>query len=211
MEKDPMAGKAKNAGLILASGSQSRKAMLQLAGITFDVFPAVLDEGRIEADFLRKKPDAGPSEVAVHLAQTKAESVSRAHSLDYVIAADQILSLGCELVHKSRDIDEARANLMKLRGRQHELHSAVALARSGVCLWKAVDTARMTMRNFSPEFLSCYLDRAGEAILSSVGVYHVEALGVQLFEKIEGDHFTILGLPLLMLLAELRTRGIIPV
>jgi septum formation protein len=211
MEKDPMAGIAENARLILASGSQTRKAMLQLAGISFDVMPAVVDEERIRADFLHKKPDAEPKELAVHLAQTKAECVSRAHCLDYVIGADQILSMGRELVHKSRDMAEARATLMLLRGRQHELHSAVALARGGACVWTAVDTARLTMRNFSPEFLSCYLDRTGETILSSVGVYQVEALGVQLFEKIEGDHFTILGLPLLMLLAELRTRGILPV
>ena len=205
-----MAGKAERARLILASGSQTRRTMLRAAGLAFDVVPASVDEEQLRANFHRVNPWAKPVDLALHLAEAKACGVSRAHPDGMVIGGDQILSLGAELVHKSRDMEEARATLMRLRGKTHELHSGAALATGGACLWKTADTARMTMREFSGPFLSAYLASAGDAVLSSVGVYQLEGLGIQLFERIEGNHFTILGLPLLALLAELRAQEIIP-
>jgi len=135
--------------------------------------------------------------------------VSRRHRGALVIGGDQVLALGPELLTKARDEAAARATLGKLKGRVHELHSAVALAADGKVLWSHTGTARLKMRDFSDAFLDEYVTRAGERIRQSVGAYELEGLGVQLFEAIEGDYFTILGLPLLPLLAELRAREMI--
>ena len=126
-----------------------------------------------------------------------------------VIGSDQVLSVGSRLLHKAKDMAEARENLRQLRGMPHELHSAVALAGAGTVTTTHVDTARLTMRNFSDEFLDGYILRTGTACLESVGGYQIEAMGSQLFARIEGDHFTILGLPLLLLLEELRLQGVL--
>ncbi len=126
-----------------------------------------------------------------------------------IIGADQVLALGAELLNKAPNMEAARAALRKLRGRTHELHSAVAFAEKGKVTWAHVATARLTMRDFSDAFLDDYLLRAGDRVGQSVGAYELEGLGVQLFDRIEGDYFTILGLPLMPVLAELRVRGII--
>lgn len=194
--------------LILASGSQARRDMLRAAGLVFEVMPAHVDEEIIRA-LLLKDAEVEPDDVAEMLASAKAEAVSRHHPGALVIGADQILSLGSEIINKATDAGEARATLLKLRGNSHELHSAVALAIDGGVVWTDVDTATLVMRKFSHEFLTQYLDRAGEDILHSVGCYHIEGLGLQLFERVSGDHFTILGMPLLPLLGELRKREVI--
>ena len=143
------------------------------------------------------------------LARAKAENVGRQHKDALVIGADQVLALGEELLTKPKDAADARVALNMLRNKTHELHSAVAFAVDGTIVWSHVATARLTMRAFSDAFLDDYLVRAGDRITHSVGAYELEGLGVQLFEKIEGDYFTILGLPLLPVLNELRERGML--
>jgi septum formation protein len=150
-----------------------------------------------------------PRYIAVVLAQAKAKNVSARHPEALVIGADQILSFGPGLLTKAKNEADARATLSNLRGQEHELHSAVAIAQGGEVNWTHVDTAYLTMRDFSDAFLDEYLRRAGERVLQSVGAYEFEGLGVQLFDRIEGDYFTILGMPLLPLLGELRARGCI--
>lgn len=203
-----MAAKAEATRLILASGSATRRSMLASAGLAFEVIPADVDEHQIRAQFMGENPHWTPEGLAARLACAKAQAVSALYPDALVIGADQTLAAENGLIHKSADLAEAHETLMRLRGKSHALHSAVALARRGTADWHGVASARMRMRNFSPEFLRTYLDQAGKECLSSVGVYLVEGLGVQLFEDIEGDHFTIRGLPLLALLKELRSRGV---
>ena len=202
-----MAGKVVRP-LILASSSRTRRDMLKAAGLQFEVMAADVDEAIIR-DILRQDDEVEPGDVAELLASAKAEAVSRHRPGALVIGADQILSLGSEIINKAANAAEARATLMKLRGNRHELHSAVALAIDGGVVWTEVDTATLVMRKFSHEFLGDYLERAGGDVLHSVGCYQIEGLGVQLFERVSGDHFTILGLPLLPLLGELRKREVI--
>lgn len=192
--------------IVLASGSKARRRMLEAAGLAFGVVPADIDEDAIEARMMAEDANVNPAEIAKALARAKAESVSNEHPGTLVVGSDQTLSLGSTLIGKSRTLDEARATLLRLRGREHELHSAVAIAMNGTVDWVHADSARLLMREFSEEFLVSYLERAGEGILGSVGAYEAEGLGVQLFERIEGDHFTIFGMPLLPLLCELRRR-----
>jgi septum formation protein len=195
--------------LILASGSAARKDMLAAAGLSFDVVPADVDEDTIRAMMISESDCVESADVAAVLAAEKALAVSRAHPDALVIGADQVLGLGRRMFSKAENKAEARDILDRLRGGTHELVSAVALAQNGTVSWQNFDSARMTMRRFSDEFLGNYLERAGAAILRSVGCYELEGLGVQLFERIEGDYFTILGMPLLPLLAELRNRGVV--
>lgn len=192
--------------LILASGSAARRRMLEAAGLEFSVVPADVDEAAIRQALRTDDAELDPCDIAEVLARAKAEEVSRRHPGALVIGADQVLALGTEILEKSKSAGEAHACLMKLRGHKHQLHSAVALAEGGEVTWTCADTAHLTMRSFSPQFLADYLARAGNAILDSVGAYHIEGPGVQLFEQVDGDYFTILGLPLLPLLAELRLR-----
>ena len=192
--------------LILASGSATRRKMLEAAGIVFDVVPADVDEDAHKLA-LESDVNGSPQRTAAVLARLKAEEVSRRHLDALVIGADQVLALGREIFSKPADLEGARASLARLSGRQHQLHSVVSLARGGTQIWSHTDTATLTMRNLSAAFLDEYLRRAGEGICHSVGAYEIEGLGIQLFERIEGDYFTILGLPLLALLAELRNRG----
>ena len=183
--------------------------MLAAAGVAFTVEAADVDEPAIRKTLLAAKSAATPPQIADALARAKAEDVSQRHKGSLVIGGDQVLALGTELLTKAKDEAAARATLKKFRGMTHELHSAVALAVDGRVLWTHTGTARLKMRDFSDAFLEEYLTRAGDRIGQSVGAYELEGLGVQLFDNIEGDYFTILGLPLLPLLAELRAHGMI--
>ena len=204
-----MTPKSSSSQIILASTSRARREMLAAAGVPFTVEAADVDEPAIRKKLLAGKPPATPQQIAEALARAKAEDVSRRHKGSLVIGGDQVLALGNELLTKARDEAAARATLGKLRGKTHELHSAVALAADGKVLWSHTGTARLKMRDFSGVFLDEYLTRTGDRIQQSVGAYELEGLGVQLFETIEGDYFTILGLPLMELLAELRAREMI--
>jgi len=191
--------------LVLASKSDVRGKILAAAGLRFEIRPAQIDERAIEAQ-------AGPLDAAAAarlLARKKAESVAAAQRGRLVLGADQTLARGNKCFGKPADRTEAAAQLRELRGRTHELNSALALMRDGAVLFDCVDTARLTMRDFSNRFLDDYLDMSGPAALTSVGGYQLEGIGVHLFERVEGDYFTILGLPLLPLLAFLRKNGFI--
>src|SRR5262249_50300047 len=144
------------------------------------------------------------------LARAKAEAVGREHPGTLVIGADQTLAVGEELFDKPGDTAIARTQLEQLRGKTHTLHSAAVLAQDASIVWTCVEEARLTMRNFSAAFLDAYLASRGEAVCRTVGAYEIESAGIQLFERVEGDHFTIIGLPLIPLLAELRSRGVLP-
>jgi septum formation protein len=191
--------------LILASQSLARQALLANAGIAFEAIPAELDERAIQlASAL-----SAPGEIAALLARDKALSVSAKHPDRLVVGADQTLILGERLFSKPAGRVQAAAQLRALAGQSHELHSAAAVARDGEILFEDVSIARMTMRSLDDAAISAYLDAAGETVTTSVGAYQLEGLGVHLFERIEGDHFTILGLPLLSLLKFLRSQGLL--
>jgi septum formation protein len=195
--------------LILASASPFRRKMLEAAGLQFEVAPADIDEAALKHSLAVAMPRPSPAAIAEALARAKAEAVERGHPGSIVIGADQVLALEDELFDKPRNLAEARAQLERLRGRTHTLHSAAALVQQGRVVWTCVEAAKLTMRQFSPEFLEGYLSRAGTAVCRTVGAYEIEGVGIQLFERVEGDHFTIIGLPLLSLLAELRARGVL--
>jgi septum formation protein len=195
--------------LVLASASAARGALLQAAGLSFDVVPADIDEGAIRANILSSTVNATAGDIAAVLAAEKARVVSLLRLDAVVVGADQILVLDEHIFSKPANLDEARDHLAALRGRTHDLMSAVALARHGTVRWQTVSTAAMTMRDFSDEFISSYLERVGSRALQSVGCYELEGLGVQLFERIDGDYFTILGLPLLPLLHRLREEKLL--
>ena len=194
---------------ILASGSATRAAMLRASGLSFDVIPAAVDEAALSKSVVAGNPDVTPAAIAILLARAKAAEVSSRFPEALVIGGDQVLALGRDVVFKAPDYAAAKRILMTLKGRTHMLHSAAAVAQAGAVEWVAADTAQLTMRDFSAEFLDDYLARAGDALTSSAGCYQIEGLGVQLFETVSGDHATILGLPLLPLLAELRRRGVL--
>jgi len=189
--------------LILASNSTARKALLSGAGLGFESSPAPIDERAEEASALGK----GAAAVARHLAEAKALAVSHLHPHRIVIGADQTLSLDGEIFHKPSDLAAARLQLFRLRGRTHRLSCGVALARDGAVLWSDIAEAELTMRAVSDVELDTILAEEGEAALGSVGAYRLEGPSVRLFERIEGDYFTILGLPLLPLLAALRLHA----
>lgn len=193
--------------LILASGSRFRRAILENAGIDFDVATATVDERAVEAPL----KDAGltAEDVAAVLAEAKAGDVSERFPDRLVLGCDQTLSLGDEVLHKPKDMEAARRQLLKLSGKAHQLNSALVLVRSGKTLWRHVSVATLTMRPLDPVFVGRYLARVGDTVLSSVGAYQIEGPGIQLFETVQGDYFTIVGLPLLPLLAELRSMDVI--
>ena len=195
--------------LILASGSRTRRAMLEAAGVRFTVVPADLDEAAFRTGLRDGRPDADGATVAEALARAKAEAVSRRHPDAVVIGADQVLTLGTDIVEKAPTVEKVREQILRLRGRVHELHSAAAIAIGGTARWSHTDTATLAMRRFSVTFLDRYLAAVGDRACDSVGGYQLEGLGIQLFEEIDGDFFTILGLPLLALLEELRLREIL--
>lgn len=194
--------------LVLASRSRSRIALLEGAGLTFATEPSDVDERAVEEPLLAA--GASPGAIALHLAEAKALDVGARRPGDLVLGCDQTLGLDGERFVKPENRAAARAQLERLRGHTHELHSALALVEDGAVVWRHVSVAAMTMRPFTDAFLDAYCDRAGDAVLASVGCYQLEGIGITLFEAIEGDYFTILGLPLLPLLAELRRRGDLP-
>ena len=191
------------APLVLASRSTARRALLEGAGISIDLCPADIDERGLEAD----APDQGPGAVAALLAREKAAAVARRTADRLVLGADQTLSLGKERFTKPADLAAARAQLRTLCGCTHELHSAIAFAENDKVLFEYVGVARLTMRKFSNRFLDAYLDAVGAAATASVGAYQIEGPGIQLFERIDGDYFTVLGLPLVPVLDFLRRCG----
>jgi septum formation protein len=180
--------------------------MLEAAGLTFEVEVPRVDEDAAKASL--RAEGLKPRELADALAELKALSVSNRRS-GFVIGADQLLAIEGDTLDKPRNRDEARKHLMRLRGRTHELVTATVVAREGAVVWRCVDTPRLVMRGFSDAFLDNYLVRAGEAAFASVGAYQLEGLGAQLFQRVEGDHFSVLGLPLLPLLAFLREHGMV--
>lgn len=193
--------------VVLASASPFRRKMLEDAGVAVETARPGIDERAVEAAV--EGSGVTPEELASILAEAKAVDVSERLPGRLVVGADQTLSLGDEVLHKAADMDEARRRLLALSGKTHQLNSAVVLARDGKTIWRHVGVARLTMRPLDPAFIGRHLSRAGEKVLGSVGAYQVEGEGIQLFEKIEGDHFTIVGLPLLPLLAKLRELGAI--
>ena len=196
-----------NERIVLASGSRFRRAMLEAAGVELDVAPAKIDERAVEKTL--QGSGASAEDLAQVLAEAKALEVSERNPGRLVLGCDQTLSLGDELFHKPEDMEDARRHLLKLSGRTHQLSSAAVLARNGTALWRDLGIARLTMRRLKPAFIGRHLARVGPMALNSVGAYQIEGEGIQLFEKIEGDHFTIVGLPLLPLLEELRQLGAI--
>ena len=193
--------------LILASQSRARQMLLANAGIDFEAVPADIDERAVQ----QSSGLTSPGDIAALLAREKARAVSSLHSGQFVVGADQTLALAPRLFSKPAGRAQAAEQLRALAGNRHELHSAVAVARDGKILFETVSVAGMTMRPLAEAEIEAYLNEAGEAVTSSVGAYQLEGLGVHLFERIEGDHFTILGLPLLQLLAFLRSERLLAV
>ncbi|HEY7843872.1 MAG TPA: Maf family protein [Bradyrhizobium sp.] len=191
--------------LILASQSRARKMLLANAGLQFETVPADIDERSLQ----QGSKLSAPAEIAGLLAREKALWVSARKAGHYVIGADQTLALGNRLLNKPDGRAAAAEQLRALSGQTHELHSAIAVVVEGKIVFETVAVARMTMRHLSGDHIRSYLDEAGDAVTMSVGAYQLEGLGVHLFERIEGDHFTILGLPLLPLLAFFRRERLI--
>jgi septum formation protein len=193
--------------IVLASESASRSKLLKAAGVAFEAVPSRVDEDEAKCSFLHEGFDAGA--IADTLAELKAVRVSARRPEDLVIGADQVLALDTELISKCATLAEAKALLTRLRGREHRLVGGLVLARGGAAIWRHRSVARLRMRSFSDAFLEDYLRREGEALLSSVGCYRLEGEGIQLFDRIDGDYFAILGLALLPLLEALREQGAI--
>ena len=191
--------------LILASKSAARQMLLANAGLDFEAISADIDERAIELELERQS--ANPCDVALALAKEKAVALSLQFQNALVIGCDQTMSLGDRVYHKPRDMAEAFTHIKSLSAATHQLNSAIALVKNGQVLWNHVDSAYMHVRALSDEFIRSHLERVGEKALTSVGAYQLEGEGIQLFDKIEGDYFTILGLPLLPLLRELRSLG----
>ncbi len=206
MNEDPLR-EMTGPDVVLASASATRRDLLAGAGLPFTVDPARVDEAAIKAAMAAE--GASAEEAAVALAHMKAQRISRHHSGAMVIGADQILDLEGTWFDKPTDMNHARDNLLAFRGRTHGLATAACICRDGERIWHHVETPKLTMRDFSDGFLEQYLEDAGDGILSSVGAYRLEGTGVQLFSRIEGSHFTILGLPLLPLLDVLRANGVV--
>ena len=188
--------------LVLASKSDVRRSVLEAAGLPVEIVPANIDERGIE----KTTAASDPKDVAMLLAREKAKAVAARMPGRLVLGADQTLALGTERFSKPAGRDTARAQLLKLRGQTHELCSGIALVRDNAVLSEDCVIARLTMRNFSERFLDRYLDAAGSSVTQSVGGYQLEKTGIQLFEAIDGDHFTILGMPLFSLLPFLRAQ-----
>ena len=193
--------------VILASGSATRAELLRRVGLEVTLRPASVDEDSIKASFAAEGESV--VECATILAEMKATRISARFPGSLVIGADQILDLGGRWFDKPESLDDARRQLLDLRGKTHELVSASVVALNGSRIWADHDIAYLTMRDFSDAFLDGYLERAGDAVLGSVGAYHYEGLGAQLFDRVTGDYYTILGLPLLRLLEFLRGHGVV--
>ena len=192
--------------IVLASKSASRRAMLEAAGVRFDIASASLNERAVEAGL----GDAAPAAVAIGLAEAKALAVSRERPQDLVLGSDSLVVCDGRRFDKPGDRAEAARHLEFFSGKTIELHSAAALARNEDIVWREGAVARLAVRTLSPAFIQAYLDAEWPAVAGCVGVFRIEGMGVQLFERIEGDHFTILGMPLLPVLAGLRDLGELP-
>ncbi len=190
--------------LVLASASLARQQMLSASGLNVEIQPSSIDEAAERDTLTADGQFVEPSEVARRLAIAKAEQVSADNPSAVVIGGDQVLAFGGNCLTKPDDLEAARRQLCVLRGKTHALHAAVALAMNGAACWSHVSSAELKMRDFSDQFLSDYLQQEGETVCQSVGAYRIEGLGIQLFERVTGDYFTILGLPLVPLLCELR-------
>ncbi|CDN50191.1 Maf-like protein [Neorhizobium galegae] len=186
--------------LVLASSSPFRRMLMENAGLTFESRAAEIDERKIEAGL----EGASPDQVALTLAKAKAVDVSRHFPGALVVGSDQTMSLGSRVYHKPKTLAEAKENLLSLSGKTHRLNSAIAFARDSQIVWEHVAHADLTVRELNETFVDRYLSRVGEKVYGSVGAYQLEGEGIQLFSKIEGDYFTILGLPMLPLLEKLR-------
>jgi len=193
--------------LILASGSKTRKRMLQNAGVVFDVVPARIDEESLKASLIAS--GVSPRDIADALADAKARSVSMLNPGKLIIGADQVLVCDSGILSKAAGVEDAKETLQRLSGCMHQLHSAAVIYEDGQPIWRALDVATMHMRPLSDKFIDDYLETLGEDAFWSVGAYQLEGLGAQLFNKIAGDYFTILGLPLISVLDFLRRREIL--
>lgn len=194
--------------LLLASRSSARLAVLRGAGLPVEARSVAIDERAIEAE--ARGTGAAPDDVARVLAQAKALAASALAPGRVVLGADQTLALGGDILHKPPTLEAARAQVRQLAGRTHVLHAAVAIVRDEEVLFETVETAQLTMRDLSDEAIESYFAAAGPQVIESVGAYQIEGPGVQLFERIDGDHFTILGLPILPVLACFRSEGWVP-
>jgi septum formation protein len=192
-----------DAPLVLASRSTIRRTLLETAGVPIEVCPADIDERGVEAD----APLQAPVAIAALLAREKASLVERSKPGRLILGADQTLSLEGKRFSKPADRTAARTQLRALSGRTHELYSAIAFVHDGAVLFEHVDVARLVMRTLSDRFLDGYLDAVGDTATASVGAYQLEGLGIQLFERVDGDYFTVLGLPLTTALDFLRRHG----
>jgi septum formation protein len=193
--------------IILASGSATRRKLLDAAGISVHVDPPDVDEAAIKRDCSANKLNT--AETAETLARAKAAQIARRHPGKIVIGADQMLECGGRWFDKPADRSAAAMQISALSGKTHRLVSAIVVFRGDREIWRTTDSAELAMRPISPAFIDSYLDRIGDQVLSSVGGYQIEGLGIQLFSRISGDHFTILGLPILPLLAFLRDEKVI--
>lgn len=191
--------------LILASQSASRRAMLEAAGVPFEARPADVDEAEIKAELI----GVPPAEVSMILAEAKAMAVSAGAPGRLVLGGDSVVEVCGRLFDKPRSRDEAAEHLRFFSGAEMRLHAAAVLMRDGRCVWRQVDCARLKVRTLSEPFIADYLTREWPAVAGCVGVFRIEALGVQLFESVEGSHFTVLGMPLMPLLGALRQEGVI--
>lgn len=194
--------------VILASASTSRAQILRAAGVPHEIEPANVNEADVKLSLAQE--GAVPLAVAETLAKLKAQYVSRRHGGALVIGADQVLECDGQLFDKPADLDQARAHLMALRGRRHTLIAGVSVVRDGEVIWHYNDHAHLEMRDLSDSFIECYIEQMGDPICETVGAYKLEGLGAQLFSAVEGDFFSILGLPLLPLLGVLRDHGVVP-
>jgi nucleoside triphosphate pyrophosphatase len=195
--------------VVLASQAESRQKLLTAAGLAFHIMRPDVDEAAIREALYSGNTEADPSDVAELLARANAQEVSARAPAALVIGADQVLSLDGKILDTPTDRDAVRASLLALRGKTHQLHSAVALAEGGQVTWSHIETAHVTMRAFSPEFLGRYLAAAGPQVYRSGLPYQIDGLGIQLFDRIEGDYFAILGLPVLLLFERLRENQIL--
>lgn len=193
--------------LILASASRHRAKILDDAGLTFAQIASTLDERAIDTPL--EEADVAPEDRAIILAEAKATDVSERNPNHIIIGCDQILSFNNQVLHKPKNMEDARRRLLAFSGRDHFLHSSVVIVKNGETLWRHVSTCTMSMRDLTPEFIGRHLADVGEGILGSVGAYHIEGRGIQLFDNIEGDLFSIIGLPLLPLLSKLRELDVI--